>query len=138
MRFSVSEHGFCPALRERQDKWQISGATLQIWARVLRSGSGCRVVFTGQPAASFYPVVDVSEKADGFIQAQMKDDKQADAFPGIRLSEFIPETRVQNSLLITLDGRAPTSFHSTPLGAAAESSTSSLRWSLVTGCERLH
>lgn len=57
----------------------------------------------------FIPTLDVCEKTDGFIQAQMKDDKQADAFAERRLSEWLPETRGQHSLLMLSDGRAASS-----------------------------
>lgn len=56
--------------------------------------------------SDFIPTLDFREKMDGFIQVKMKDDKQADVFAERRLSEFILETRVQNYLLILLDGRA--------------------------------
>lgn len=57
-------------------KWQIS-ETFQIRARVLvKNGSGCHVAIGGQRVSGFCPDVDVCVKMEGFIQTQMKDDKQ--------------------------------------------------------------
>lgn len=44
-----------------------------------KSGSVCHVVIIGMESPAFVQTLDVCEKTDGFIQAQMKDDKQADA-----------------------------------------------------------
>lgn len=96
-----------------------------------KSGSGCHVVIRVQRVAGFYPDVDVCDKTDGFVQAEMKDDKQAEAFAERRVSEFIPEARAQNSPLIILDERVASRFHEAGRQhAAAGSSAAALSWSL--------
>lgn len=91
--------------------WIISAATLQIWARVLtEAGLVAMLSLETSQLPAFILTLDVCEKTDGFIQAQMKDDKQADAFAERRLSECLPETCGQNSLLIMSDERAASRF----------------------------
>lgn len=43
---------------------------------LVKDGSGCHVAVGGQRVSGFCPDVDVCVKMEGFIQAQMKDDKQ--------------------------------------------------------------
>lgn len=61
------------------------------------------LLFKAVESQACFQTLDVWEKKDGFIQAQMKEDKQADPSAARRLSEFIshviPKAFVQNSVL---------------------------------------
>lgn len=110
------------------DKWRMAAATLSIWPRVLRNaGLVALLSFRAVEWQACIQTLDVWEGEDGFIQAQMKEDKQADPSAAGRLSEFIshfiPKAFVQNSILKILGETAPARCRHSPI-RPAESSTS--------------
>lgn len=101
----------------------MAAVTLWIWPHVL-GNAGLVALLSSVESQACIQTLDVWEKKDGFIQAQMKEDKQADPSAAGRLSEFIshfiPKAFVQNSILKILGETAPTRCHDSPIRPAVQ------------------
>lgn len=109
------------------DKWRVAAAALSTrWKPHVLPNAGLAALlsFRAVESQACIQTLDVWEKKDGFIQAQMKEDKQADPSAAGRLSEFIshfiPKAFVQNSTLKILGETAPTRFRDSLIRPAVQ------------------